>query len=185
MTGALEDTNKISRILHRGGALSFWDYATAAPYVEIDMNPEGSSAEDKVHVPSTRRRYSIQQQSKYVCLSVGKHFNCRFSSRHSLVHAVKSLERDRSHFVRFQPNSRQNPLRCLCEGTVNLHRFRRSLVADNFALYWVLFVDIWCVLPGNERTFRRVLASIGSDHTTSRGLNTGSRVSQSQNNYRT
>ena len=52
VTGALEDTEKISRILHRGGALSFWDYATAAPYVEINMNPEGSAAEDKVVRPA-------------------------------------------------------------------------------------------------------------------------------------
>eukprot|EP00752_Nemacystus_decipiens_P002678 g2504.t1 len=50
VTGALEDTETISRILHRGGALSFWDYATAAPYVEINMNPEGSSARDKALV---------------------------------------------------------------------------------------------------------------------------------------
>ncbi|CAM9366258.1 unnamed protein product [Ascophyllum nodosum] len=39
LTGALEDTDIITEILHRGGALSFWDYATAAPYVKIDMNP--------------------------------------------------------------------------------------------------------------------------------------------------
>ena len=57
VTGALEDTEKISRILHRGGALSFWDYATAAPYVEIDMNPEGSAAEDKVVRPARQRWY--------------------------------------------------------------------------------------------------------------------------------
>jgi selenocysteine lyase/cysteine desulfurase len=26
--------------LHKYGALSFWDYATAAPYVVVDMNPK-------------------------------------------------------------------------------------------------------------------------------------------------
>ncbi|CAM9186075.1 unnamed protein product, partial [Hapterophycus canaliculatus] len=40
VTGAMEDTEKVTRILKRRGALSFWDYATAAPYVAINMNPE-------------------------------------------------------------------------------------------------------------------------------------------------
>lgn len=48
VTGALEDVDNISRILHKGGALSFWDYATAAPYVDVDMNPAGTSQVDKV-----------------------------------------------------------------------------------------------------------------------------------------
>ncbi|CAM9498592.1 unnamed protein product [Ectocarpus fasciculatus] len=43
----MEDTEKITRILHSGGALSFWDYATAAPYVDIDMNPKGFNDADE------------------------------------------------------------------------------------------------------------------------------------------
>ena len=39
VTGILSDTNTISSILHQYSALSFWDYATAAPYVKVDMNP--------------------------------------------------------------------------------------------------------------------------------------------------
>ncbi|CAL8095207.1 unnamed protein product [Calicophoron daubneyi] len=39
ITGILVDTNKFSSLIHRYGGLSFWDYATAAPYVKIDMNP--------------------------------------------------------------------------------------------------------------------------------------------------
>ncbi|POM68016.1 Cysteine desulfurase [Phytophthora palmivora] len=39
LTGLLMDVDKISRLLHRHGALACWDYATCAPYVEIDMNP--------------------------------------------------------------------------------------------------------------------------------------------------
>eukprot|EP00903_Cladosiphon_okamuranus_P018939 g17418.t1 len=50
ITGALEDTEAITRVLHEGGALSFWDYATAAPYVEIDVNPKGDSAADSALV---------------------------------------------------------------------------------------------------------------------------------------
>lgn len=34
-----------------GGALSFWDYATAAPYIDIDMNPEGYNSADAVSKP--------------------------------------------------------------------------------------------------------------------------------------
>jgi selenocysteine lyase/cysteine desulfurase len=39
VTGILTDTCGIADLLHRHGALSFWDFAAAAPYVEIDMNP--------------------------------------------------------------------------------------------------------------------------------------------------
>jgi selenocysteine lyase/cysteine desulfurase len=39
VTGIMTDTAGISRILHENGALALWDYAAAAPYVEIDMNP--------------------------------------------------------------------------------------------------------------------------------------------------
>jgi selenocysteine lyase/cysteine desulfurase len=39
VTGILTDVNKISIILHKKGALSFFDYASAGPYCPIDMNP--------------------------------------------------------------------------------------------------------------------------------------------------
>jgi selenocysteine lyase/cysteine desulfurase len=35
VTGILTDTGPIAASLHRHGALSFWDYAAAAPYVPI------------------------------------------------------------------------------------------------------------------------------------------------------
>jgi len=38
VTGIASDTKAISTLLHRHGALSFWDYAAAGPYVEIRMN---------------------------------------------------------------------------------------------------------------------------------------------------
>jgi selenocysteine lyase/cysteine desulfurase len=46
VTGILTDTHPISALLHRCGALSFWDYAAAGPYVEIAMNadPDGDPA---------------------------------------------------------------------------------------------------------------------------------------------
>ncbi|WP_027342612.1 aminotransferase class V-fold PLP-dependent enzyme [Hamadaea tsunoensis] len=37
VTGIVSDTHGISDLLHRYGALSFWDFAAAAPYVDIEM----------------------------------------------------------------------------------------------------------------------------------------------------
>ena len=39
ITGVLTDTDAFSSLLHQYGGLALWDYATAAPYVKIDMNP--------------------------------------------------------------------------------------------------------------------------------------------------
>ncbi|MFT5683008.1 MAG: selenocysteine lyase/cysteine desulfurase [Myxococcota bacterium] len=38
VTGIGSNTREISALLHRHGALSFWDFAAAGPYVEIEMN---------------------------------------------------------------------------------------------------------------------------------------------------
>ena len=40
VTGVLEDDLAVTALLHKHGALSFWDYASAAPYVNIDVNPK-------------------------------------------------------------------------------------------------------------------------------------------------
>jgi selenocysteine lyase/cysteine desulfurase len=37
VTGIISDTSAIARLLHEHGALSFWDFAASAPYLEIDM----------------------------------------------------------------------------------------------------------------------------------------------------
>jgi selenocysteine lyase/cysteine desulfurase len=39
VTGIVTDTHAVSQVLHEHGALAFWDYAAAAPYVDIDMMP--------------------------------------------------------------------------------------------------------------------------------------------------
>ena len=39
VTGIVSDTRAIAALLHRHGALSFWDFAAAGPYVRIDMGP--------------------------------------------------------------------------------------------------------------------------------------------------
>ena len=47
VTGILSDTRAISVLLHRFGALSFWDFGAAAPYVDIQLSPhrDGPDAE--------------------------------------------------------------------------------------------------------------------------------------------
>lgn len=40
VTGIISNTCAIADLLHRHGALSFWDFAAAAPYVDIDMFPQ-------------------------------------------------------------------------------------------------------------------------------------------------
>ncbi len=40
VTGILSDTRALAILLHRHGALAFFDFAAAGPYVEIEMNPE-------------------------------------------------------------------------------------------------------------------------------------------------
>ena len=51
VTGILSDTVGITRLLHDHGALAFWDYAAAAPYVQIDVSRENvrSSAPDAIY----------------------------------------------------------------------------------------------------------------------------------------
>ncbi|ETX11294.1 aminotransferase [Marinomonas ushuaiensis DSM 15871] len=43
VTGILCNQNAITELLHCYNALSFWDFAAAAPYVELDMNPKKDS----------------------------------------------------------------------------------------------------------------------------------------------
>ena len=46
VTGIITDVPAIAALLHAHGALSFWDYAAAAPYVEIDMGHRPAGDED-------------------------------------------------------------------------------------------------------------------------------------------
>ncbi|MGW3940364.1 aminotransferase class V-fold PLP-dependent enzyme [Streptomyces phaeochromogenes] len=46
VTGILTDTDRIARLLHAHGALSFWDYAAAAPYVPIRVAESTPGADD-------------------------------------------------------------------------------------------------------------------------------------------
>ncbi|MFN8081082.1 MAG: aminotransferase class V-fold PLP-dependent enzyme [Kineosporiaceae bacterium] len=46
VTGILTDTDAVSTLLHRHGALAFWDFAAAAPYVEVRMVPDVAAGAD-------------------------------------------------------------------------------------------------------------------------------------------
>jgi selenocysteine lyase/cysteine desulfurase len=45
VTGILSDTRAISVLLHQHRALSFWDFAAAGPYVDIEMDPHRTAGE--------------------------------------------------------------------------------------------------------------------------------------------
>jgi selenocysteine lyase/cysteine desulfurase len=50
VTGIISDTYSIAQILHENGALSFWDFAAAAPYVQIEMHPDEKSYKDAIFI---------------------------------------------------------------------------------------------------------------------------------------
>ena len=47
VTGILSDTDAIAALLHAHGALSFWDYAAAGPYVPIRASESAPGADDR------------------------------------------------------------------------------------------------------------------------------------------
>jgi selenocysteine lyase/cysteine desulfurase len=47
VTGIVSDTHGITRLLHRHGALAFWDFAAAGPYVAIEMDVSGDAEAGK------------------------------------------------------------------------------------------------------------------------------------------
>ncbi len=46
VTGLRTDVKRVTRLLHRHGAIACFDYAACAPYVSIDMNPEPEGEAD-------------------------------------------------------------------------------------------------------------------------------------------
>jgi selenocysteine lyase/cysteine desulfurase len=50
VTGIVTDTAAVADLLHAHGALSFWDFAACAPYVEIEMNGPGASHKDAIFI---------------------------------------------------------------------------------------------------------------------------------------
>ncbi|CAF1409262.1 unnamed protein product [Adineta steineri] len=50
ITGIYTDVDSVSTLVHSFSGLIFWDYATAAPYVKIDMNPSATAYKDAVFI---------------------------------------------------------------------------------------------------------------------------------------
>jgi selenocysteine lyase/cysteine desulfurase len=50
ITGILTDVDSVSALVHSYSGLIFWDYATAAPYVKIDMNPSATAYKDAIFI---------------------------------------------------------------------------------------------------------------------------------------
>jgi len=48
VTGILTDTVAVAELCHKYGALSFWDYASAGPYLNIDVNPTQNGYKDAI-----------------------------------------------------------------------------------------------------------------------------------------
>lgn len=44
LAGVLTDVDAVATLMHQNGGLAIFDYATAAPYVKMDMNPLSSLA---------------------------------------------------------------------------------------------------------------------------------------------
>ena len=68
VTGIVSNTCAIADLLHRHGALSFWDFACAAPYVDIEMYPTVRRAPAGrqgrgVHQPAQVRRRARERQA--------------------------------------------------------------------------------------------------------------------------
>ncbi len=55
ITGLICDVNRITNVLHRYGALSIWDYATAAPCMKVNIGSKVTNLhlEPFVYTPST------------------------------------------------------------------------------------------------------------------------------------
>lgn len=50
VTGILTPVDRISTLVHRYNGWIFWDYAAAAPYERINMNPSVDASKDAVFV---------------------------------------------------------------------------------------------------------------------------------------
>lgn len=59
VTGIMTDVDGVSRVLHEHGALAFWDYAAAGPYLDIDMQGDGVD-------PLTRKDAVVLSPHKFV-----------------------------------------------------------------------------------------------------------------------
>ncbi|CAF4867220.1 unnamed protein product, partial [Rotaria magnacalcarata] len=50
VTGIRTDVDSVSTLVHQYDGWIFWDYAAAAPYLKIDMNPSETAYKDAVFI---------------------------------------------------------------------------------------------------------------------------------------
>ena len=62
VTGIITDVDAVTRLLHRHGALSFWDYAAAGPYLPIALSPK----EDDPEAGSRRKDAVFLSPHKFI-----------------------------------------------------------------------------------------------------------------------
>ena len=72
VTGIKTDVEGVTRLLKQHGALSFWDYAAAAPYVKISMNEERADPVDDSRLSSSQSSNSGSYKKDAVFLSPHK-----------------------------------------------------------------------------------------------------------------
>ena len=81
VTGALTDDVAVTVLMHKYGGLAFWDYSSAAPHVQIFMNPvvldqntEGMGKKDAIFFsgslliksPHLNYHFSVLAQTKFI-----------------------------------------------------------------------------------------------------------------------
>ncbi len=73
VTGIITDCAAVSALLHRYGAYAFWDFAAAAPYVDINMGSSEGAAGD------------MGRAGEAVEHGTGTHYDAVFISPHKLI----------------------------------------------------------------------------------------------------
>ncbi len=63
VTGIVTDTDAVSRLLHEHGALAFWDFAAAGPYVDIQMYGAGGPGRRPTRRPTRTPSSSARTSS--------------------------------------------------------------------------------------------------------------------------
>ncbi|EWT00500.1 aminotransferase [Intrasporangium oryzae NRRL B-24470] len=72
VTGIVTDTDAISTVLHEHGALAFWDFAAAGPYVDIEMYGKGGRGAGSAEAQSGPAAYGSLAYKDAVFLSPHK-----------------------------------------------------------------------------------------------------------------
>ena len=68
VTGIVTDTEGVADLLHEHGALSFWDFAACAPYVDIEMYGPGTLLQGRgLHLARTSSSAARARRACWSC----------------------------------------------------------------------------------------------------------------------